>query len=114
MSRIGMNAENGKTLSGIEHLKQSINDILSTPVGTRIMRRNYGSRLMYLLDGPINEVMTAQIQAAVVEALSNYEPRIKLSRVVVNNIKDGRIDLTIEGFFIPNSSAIRLENITVQ
>ena len=110
----GMNAETGKSLSGIEHLKQSINDILSTPLGTRIMRRNYGSRLMYLLDGPMNEAMTSQIQAAVVEALNNYEPRVKLSRVVVNNVKDGRIDLTLEGFFIPDSSTIRLENITVQ
>lgn len=44
----GMNSETGKTISGIEHLKQSIVDILTTPVGTRVMRRDYGSISIYL------------------------------------------------------------------
>lgn len=110
----GMNAETGKSLEGIEHLEQSIRDILSTPVGTRVMRRSYGSRLMYLLDGPMNAALVAQIQSAVVEALTNYEPRVKLTRVIVNGAEGGQIDLTIEGFYVPDSRVIRLENITIQ
>ena len=109
----GMNALTGKPLSGIEHLRQSIYDILSTPVGSRIMRRSYGSRLMYLLDGPMNDMLIAQIRSAVVEALNNYEPRIKVNRVIVNGTETGRVDLTIEGHYIPDSRVIRLENITV-
>lgn len=110
----GMNAETGKALNGIEHLKQSIHDILSTPVGTRVMRRSYGSRLMYLLDQPMNAYLIATIQAAVVEALDHYESRIKLNRVVVDNTADGRVDLTIEGFYVPDRRVIRLENITIR
>jgi phage baseplate assembly protein W len=109
----GMNAKTGQVLSGIEHLEQSIRDILSTPVGTRVMRRSYGSRLMYLLDGPMNEMLIAQIQAAVVEALNNYEPRVKLTRVVASGAESGRVNLTIEGYYIPDNKVIRLENITV-
>ncbi len=37
----GMSAETGKALEGLEHLKQSITDILTTPIGSRIMRREY-------------------------------------------------------------------------
>ncbi len=37
----GMNANTGKELEGIEHLKQSIIDILTTPIGSRVMRRDY-------------------------------------------------------------------------
>ncbi len=110
----GMNAKTGEMLEGIEHLEQSIRDILSTPVGTRVMRRSYGSRLMYLLDQPMNDRLIADIQAAVAEALGRYEPRVKLSRVVVNAVNSGRIDLSIEGFYVPDSRVIRLENITVQ
>ncbi len=50
----GMDAKTGKTLEGIEHLKQSIIDILTTPVNSRIMRRDYGSRLFELVDKPIS------------------------------------------------------------
>ena len=45
----GMDRETGKSLSGIEHLRQSIRDILTTPIGSRVMRRDYGSRLFELL-----------------------------------------------------------------
>ncbi len=33
----GMDAKTGKALEGIEHLKQSIIDILTTPVNSRII-----------------------------------------------------------------------------
>ena len=109
-----MNAETGKPIQGIEHLKQSIRDILLTPIGTRVMRRSYGSRLMYLLDQPMNAFLIPSIQGAVVEALTNYEPRIKLTRVIVNSVESGVLNLTIEGFYIPDSRVIRLENISIQ
>ena len=110
----GMNAESGELLEGIEHLKQSIRDILLTPIGTRVMRRSYGSRLLYLLDQPMNANFFAAIQGAVVEALSQYEPRIKLTRVIVNNAEAGVVNLTIEGFYVPDSKVIRLENMSIQ
>jgi phage baseplate assembly protein W len=40
---IGTNATSRKPLAGIEHLRQSIRDILTTPIGSRIMRRDFGS-----------------------------------------------------------------------
>ncbi|MCJ7475671.1 MAG: baseplate assembly protein W, partial [Wolbachia endosymbiont of Homalodisca vitripennis] len=49
----GMDAKTGKALEEIDHLKQSIIDILTTPVNSRIMRRSYGSRLLELVDKPI-------------------------------------------------------------
>lgn len=50
----GMNASTGKELEGLNHLKQSIVDILTTPIGSRVMRRDYESRLLELVDKPIN------------------------------------------------------------
>ena len=48
----GINAHTGQALSGIDHLRQSIRDILTTRIGTRVMRRDYGSRLPTLVDTP--------------------------------------------------------------
>lgn len=47
---IGMNAKTGKALGGVEHLKQSIRDIVTTPLGSRVMRRDYGCGLYELVD----------------------------------------------------------------
>lgn len=48
----GMNVHTGRSIAGLEHLRQSITDILSPPIGSRIMRREYGSRLFKRVDVP--------------------------------------------------------------
>lgn len=48
----GVNSWTGKRLSGTDHLRQSISDILSTPVGSRVLVRDYGSNLFSLVDNP--------------------------------------------------------------
>ena len=81
---MGMNARTGQALSGDAHLAQSIADILSTPVGTRLMRRDYGSRLPDLIDAPANAVTRVQLYAATATALMRWEPRITLTRVALS------------------------------
>lgn len=48
----GMDRVSGKPLADLLHLRQSITDILSTPIDSRIMRRDYGSRLFKRVDVP--------------------------------------------------------------
>ena len=38
----GMNNTSGKAITDIDHLRQSVRDILLTPQGSRIARREYG------------------------------------------------------------------------
>lgn len=47
-----MNRETGGAISTVEHIGQSISDILTTRLGTRVMRREYGSLLPDLVDHP--------------------------------------------------------------
>ena len=35
-----MNRNTGRAVAGLEHLRQSVADILTTPVGSRVMRRD--------------------------------------------------------------------------
>ena len=44
----GMNNTSGKAITDIDHLRQSVRDILLTPQGSRIARREYGSLLSSL------------------------------------------------------------------
>ena len=65
----GMDSGTGKPLIGQEHLRQSIVDVLATPIGTRVMRRDYGSRLYALLDLPVTPDFAIELYASVAEAL---------------------------------------------
>ncbi len=76
-----MDATTGKPLSGEAHLRQSIGDILSTPIGSRIARRDYGSLLPELIDQPMNQVGRMRLLAATALALLRWEPRIRLTGV---------------------------------
>lgn len=42
---LGMNRGSGRTVTDLEHIRQSVSDILITPIGSRTMRRSYGSLL---------------------------------------------------------------------
>lgn len=90
-----MNATSGRTLQGIAHIKQSIRDILLTPVGSRLMRRDYGSLVIDLLDHPLNNTTALQLYACVAMALAQWEPRVVLDRIS-QNITQGQLSLTLE------------------
>ena len=109
----GINSLSGKELGGINHLKQSIKDILSTPIGTRVMLRDYGSRLFDLIDNPLSEDLKTEIFAATAEALIKWEPRFKLQKTSVIEITPGRIILELKGIFLIDGSEIILSNLEI-
>jgi len=110
----GIDAKTGKALSGIDHLRQSVADILGTPIGSRVMRREYGSRLFELVDRPVNATWIADANAWTAEALDRWEPRIALDRVVVAEITDeGRPVLDLYGTYLPDGSPVALEGIVL-
>ncbi|MXO64860.1 GPW/gp25 family protein [Altericroceibacterium endophyticum] len=95
----GMNRQTGKALSGADHLAQSVGDILTTPIGTRIMRRDYGSMLMDLLDQPLNSATRLLLITASDTALRKWEPRLKARRFRFDfeGAASGQVGVQIEG-----------------
>ena len=114
MSFSGTNALTGRRLDGAAHLKQSILDILTTMIGVRCMRRDYGSRLPDLVDNPMGELLKVELFAATAEALERWEPRVRLSRVFLDSATSaGRIVLAVEGTILSNNEPIVLEGIEI-
>ncbi|MEG6281486.1 MULTISPECIES: GPW/gp25 family protein [Enterobacter] len=93
---IGMSQRNGKAITDTDHLRQSVRDILLTPQGSRIARREYGSLLSVLIDQPQNPALRLQIMSAVYMALSRWEPRLTLDSITISSSFDGSmvVDLT--------------------
>lgn len=92
---VGLGAAAGAVIAGDEHLRQSIRDILTTPLGSRVMRRSYGSRLYQLIDAPMNPGLVADIVAASADAILRWEPRVTLKRVLVRTAGAGRFALDL-------------------
>ena len=110
----GMSSANGKPLSGTEHLRQSIRDILITPIGSRVMRRDYGSQLFQLIDKPLNESTLVDIYSAVSEALAKWEPRIKLTRVKAEQVSSGGwVRLYLEGYELINGKKMAMDGLII-
>jgi uncharacterized protein len=108
-----MNVNTGKTISEISHIKQSIANILTTPIGSRVMRRDYGSNLFERIDQPTNGELIAEIYSDIVEALFIWEPRFAVEQVTVQAIEKGKITIDLEGSFVKDGQKISLENIQI-
>lgn len=109
----GMSRQNGLYLDDINHLKQSIVDILSTPIGSRVLNRDYGSNLYKLIDEPVNTYLYQKIYAAVVEALDRWEPRIKVTKLSILSVLEGKITLKIDADYLIKQKKISIDGVVV-
>ena len=110
----GVNNRTGKRLSGVAHLRQSVSDILTTPIGSRVLVRDYGSDLFSLVDNPRDDMTRLQIIAASATALARRETRLKETRVLVSfpEGKSGCV-LDIEGINKETNLPVRTGDITI-
>ncbi|WP_300665478.1 GPW/gp25 family protein [Fluviicola sp.] len=79
-------------------IMESLQVLLSTRPGERIMLPGYGCSLETLLFESINLTLTTQITEIIRTSILYYEPRIDLENVTLDEqyILDGRIDITLD------------------
>lgn len=110
----GMNATTGRKISGIDRLHQSVTDILTTPIGTRAMRRDYGSDLHKLADAPMNNETLLKFYRATAAAIARWEPEYAVERVIATSAEPGRVVLSLYGEYLPEGRKVTLEGVVVQ
>ncbi|ACH52163.1 baseplate assembly protein [Salmonella enterica subsp. enterica serovar Heidelberg] len=94
---IGMSRNDGQAIADTDHLRQSVRDILLTPQGSRLARREYGSLLSALIDQPQNPALRLQIMSAVYVALNRWEPRLTLDSITISSNFDGSMVVELTG-----------------
>jgi len=95
------------------HLRQSIRDILTTPIGSRVMRRDYGSKIYRLIDAPMNRSTLLAIYAATADAIHKWEPRLRLSKMRIVSAAPGTIELDLTGEYLPDGRVITLDGVRI-
>ncbi len=109
---IGIDRHSGRAITGLDHLRQSIIDILTTPLGSRVMRRDYGSLLPGLIDQPDNAATRVRVYAATAGALMRWEPRLRLERVeLLSGLRPSQAVLELHGYLL---NAVGLQPVGLQ
>ena len=75
------NAGSLKIVTDNDSVEQSINTILLTPVGSRVMLRDFGSRLGDLVFEPLTVGTAIKIRNEIRRAINRWDPRLVLTKV---------------------------------
>jgi phage baseplate assembly protein W len=90
----------------IDLIKSSLTMILSTYLGSRIMRPDFGSVLPEILFDPVDSIMISKIQVYIPEAIRKFEPR--LSNVsVTSSIRNKEVNITISATIVETGDPVK-------
>jgi len=98
-----------KLVKNVEYINQSLNILLSTSLGERVLQPRYGCNLEDYLFDPLNASVVGYIKDLVESAILIYEPRIIAERVEVTaegsfDIIEGRFTIQVE-YSIPGTNS---------
>lgn len=103
-------ANNGKPLVLYRHIRQSIRDIITTPLGTRLMNPTYGCGLFRYVDSPLTEANILRISQEIHEALVRWERRVRVLRTAIEGVaQEGQFQITV--FFEVRENGATVEEV---
>ncbi|GAA0394778.1 GPW/gp25 family protein [Brevundimonas terrae] len=79
----GLSPVTGRAVSELDddYIRRSVADILTTPIGSRVMRREYGSYIPELIDQPMNEQTRLKLYGATAMSLMLWSRRARIKSV---------------------------------
>lgn len=112
MQFVGMNAETGERIEGIEHFYQCCERTLSTPIGTHILKRDFGLDFD-IVDKNTTNSFRMNVIAKATDALEKWEPRISVSRVFISSVAHDAGDVRVgyEATYLPDGRQIKREGV---
>lgn len=104
---------NGAELERIGRLRTSIQTILTTPVGSMPMRRDYGSNIYTLIDKNITPTWLTSLYAEAAAAISRWEPDFVVTGFHPVMTTPGQVTVHIYGIDTLSNTRLTLENINL-
>ena len=85
-------------VEGKDDIQQSLGIILSTSLGERVMRPQFGCNLKTFQFEPINSGFMAYMRDLVYKALLIHEPRIRVDdiRILTDSVIEGKLLITVD------------------
>ena len=116
----GMDPQTGEMVEGEVQLQCDLNAIFSTPIGSRVMRRDYGAALIQFVDAPINQYTISKIQSSIASTLMSYMTQFHLKEISVTlpdlqfrNATPDSISIVINGIYLGKTKTLKLNNLPI-
>ncbi|HEY6901332.1 MAG TPA: GPW/gp25 family protein [Puia sp.] len=96
-------------VSGVKDIEESLNILLSTTLGERVMQPQYGCNLNEYVFDPLDNAVIGFLKDRVQNSILFYEPRITLENITVtpagsDELLEGRFTIAVE-YSIPNTNS---------
>lgn len=96
-------------VSGIEDIDQSLNILLSTALGERVMQPKYGCDLTDYVFESLNSSVIGYLKDRVTNAILFYEARIRVEQIEITSsdsmeLIEGRFTISIQ-YFVPGTNS---------
>ncbi len=91
-------------------IEKSIDRILSTPLGSRVMEPTFGSELYLLIDKRLDDEWKLLFIKYVFEAIDTWEKRVKIQNVNLNTAGE-KVKYTLEFLVVDTNEIVRLEKL---
>lgn len=89
MPSVGIDRRTGKVITGLDHVRQSVEVIFTTKIASRVMRRTFGSAVAPLLGrSNLTEPELVRFYAAIHVAIALWEPRLQSLRALFPQTKN--------------------------
>jgi phage baseplate assembly protein W len=94
----------------IQHIEQSLRQILGTVVGSRVIRRDFGSLLASIVFDPNDVTLDVRLDYIIRRAIETWEPRVIIGPITTDRTEwqDGRLYINIEFTIIKINSVNNL------
>ncbi|MBU0487547.1 MAG: GPW/gp25 family protein [Bacteroidetes bacterium] len=90
--------------SGEEDIRQSLEILLSTKVGERLMNPDYGCNLNVMLFEPLNVTIKKYLDDLIRMAILNFEPRIHAEKITFSNGLENNVVLVEIDYIIKTTN----------
>ncbi|TBM39808.1 baseplate assembly protein W [Vibrio cholerae] len=112
----GTDALTGKTIGGLDYLRQRLTDAFNTPLGSLVGARDYGSRLHEVVDRNLDQsfemLCYVRISEAIAKSINGIDD-FRLSEMQVRPIGQGQVEVDLYGLLIHNGQPVKLEGIII-
>lgn len=106
----GIDRDTGKVIEGWPHVAKSLAALFTTTIGSRVMRRAFGSAVPALLGRSMTMALVLRFKTALIVACELWEPRFKIVAIdtvdadnTPEQMRSGRLGLRMVGEYRPRA-----------
>jgi len=103
----GTDRNTGRLISGVPYLWQRLSDVIATPVGSLVGRRDFGSRMFEVLDRNVDSGFYMDAFVRLAEAINNPANGLddfRLSTMRVERPAEHHVEIYLSGFLLDGDS----------